>query len=99
VSGFTPGPWRLDKYGKLIAGEGQFGLVKIHSPWIEEAWAGDEEADANMALIAAAPALYEALRECYGYTDLLRSTMTHAPKIDAALERAKAALAQAEGRP
>lgn len=54
----TPGPWVLDSSGYIDS-------LKILSPWLEEAWEGDEEALRNMEFIAAAkqdiPALLDEL--------------------------------------
>lgn len=51
----TPGRLRLTAANALgLEGNPQAGdRLKIHSPWIEDAWDGDEEADANMRRLAA----------------------------------------------
>lgn len=46
----TPGPWKLSVD---TCGDSYIDSLKIQSPWIEDAWGGDDEANANMKLIAA----------------------------------------------
>ena len=93
----TPGPWRVaprsdyPEHADINVDAGTRGYVALCGK------AGDEEAEANARLIAAAPELLEALREvvaCYvvrinGKVDVRRA---------AALDRARAAIAMAEGR-
>ena len=49
----TPGPWKYQMQRIHSAN----GFVKYASPWLEDAWEGDKEAEANMRLMAAAPDL------------------------------------------
>ena len=51
----TPGKLTVNESGRLYSAKFSpyGGTIKIHSPWVEDAWDGDEEADANMRRIAA----------------------------------------------
>ena len=50
----TAGRVFLTDTGRIGAGDPQrHDRLKIHSPWIEDAWDGDAEADANMRRLAA----------------------------------------------
>lgn len=90
---FTPGPWQIlrsaDNYPYQIADDTgdlvtRWGfLIKPASPM----------AEANAALIAAAPDLYEALRELFATLDPERPGSP-----GSTLEKARAAIAKAEGR-
>ena len=62
----TPGLWELDTDGSIAD-------LKILSPWIEDAWLGDVEAESNMALIAA---LRNALPEIIAELEHLRAENT-----------------------
>lgn len=65
---FTPGPWRW--HGEQLVG-GQFTIARS-----VEWWNGNR--DANAHLIAAAPALYEALRrvmDTYGFDPSIDSSI------------------------
>ena len=95
---FTPGPWVIEKgwngdrptitakvsKTQVIDNRGLIADLE-HTPFIEHA-------QANAALIAAAPAMYEALQATLAY--FLRSRQSHAPEVRAI----QTALAQAEGR-
>ena len=81
MSQFTPGPWNYD--------EGDFSIYAV------ETFEPIEFTEANAALIASAPALYEALKTLvsrYGYED---DNIT--PKDWSEWVEARAALAAAEG--
>lgn len=67
--GFTPGPWK-------VAPSGFFEGVCVRTEdntWVAQVWAAHRGTelprDANARLIAAAPAMYEALRKCQTYVD------------------------------
>jgi hypothetical protein len=63
--------------------------------WVRPTWV--TEGNANARLIAAAPAMYEALRDCVAALE--RVPEFHgAPTVHPAALRGRAALAQAEGR-
>lgn len=50
----TQGRLRLSASGALYVGDPKvLAGLKIHSPWIVDAWEGDDEADANMRRLAA----------------------------------------------
>lgn len=87
---FTPGPWTLEH-------DRQEGYVQITSngrPVIGYP-AEEPEELANFQLIAAAPELYEALKQCH-------DAMEYMSEYDIPLtlpDTVKAALAKAEGKP
>ncbi len=98
----TPGPWVL---GALRREFRQINAVSCEQPWEEFASVAvkldgipSKEGEANARLIAAAPDLLEALTLC------LRFAETEANQEDAcydakpAVEKARAAIAKAEGR-
>lgn len=90
----TPGPWKAvpDRSRNLYTWyvEGAKGVV----PAIARLSLIDacEEIEANAHLIAAAPAMYEALQATMAY--FMRSNQSHAPEVRVI----RAALAEAEGR-
>jgi hypothetical protein len=57
---FTPGPWRVNKYGSI--GAGNFGIEPIVAV-LEYFWDASHDHSANGRLIAAAPELYAALSQ------------------------------------
>lgn len=71
----TPGPWFAREDGCIAVGDNstsktlKLRLLKVISPWVEGAWDDDPEALANARLIAAAPAMLEALKEASDWLD------------------------------
>ena len=65
MSKFTPGPWSYDQESMEISTPLRDGMSEIAV--VETGWAEpfESEQQANAALIAAAPALYEALKGFY----------------------------------
>ena len=63
MSKFTPGPWSYDQESMEISTPLRAGMSEIAI--VETGWAEpfESEQQANAALIAAAPALYEVLSE------------------------------------
>lgn len=53
---YTPGPWAADQFGLIYAGKNRLHIAQAATTGMGSA------ADANAALIAAAPELLEALR-------------------------------------
>ena len=96
----TPGPWQAGRpdmstivdgiASKWIYAGDQY--VAIASGRIQGVW---DEVMANARLIAAAPDMYEALEELLGPYDLTESGARK--RYDAAIEKARAALAKARG--
>ncbi len=90
---FTPGPWRC-------AGHRQIATTRGAGLPICEVWSGGvgiEQADANEALIAAAPELFEALFAYVQYTDAgIETDEADRGEIELA-EKARAALEKARG--
>jgi hypothetical protein len=93
---WTPGPWRVNKYGSVGAGEtGALPIVAEVQPIYGADLRYGSHA-ANARLIAAAPELYEAL-EAIGAVFLRRGTRE---EYDNAYRQAGiAALAKARGEP
>lgn len=90
---WTPGPWKLDgiKSPCILKDDG-FGFLKMCSPWREDAWEDDPEALANMHLMAASPAMAEALEEC-----LVSMELAGIPDDAPSVAAARAALKLAKG--
>lgn len=71
----TPGPWKLsvDTWG-----DSYIDSLKIQSPWIEDAWGGDDEANANMKLISAMrnalPGLLDEIASLITEVEMLRES-------------------------
>ena len=102
---FTPGPWSLCNW--MVGNNTPTGEVTICGPEGDEhicTMDGNEDNQANATLIAAAPAMYEALRGCLRVTEawLSQAEMNgDEVEIEAAtmeITRIRTALAQAEGR-
>ena len=91
---FTPGPWYrnippANKYPTIWSGRNK------HVAYIKQLQ-DDSEAEANINLIAAAPAMYEALSELVKY--LREEVADEALDTWAPVFKAAMALAQAEGK-
>ena len=103
---FTPGPWAADGYGILYAAPSEadeFEVIEINAPYnsqdrylIAQVHAGFTQSQADANLIAAAPAMYEALQTLVEYL----STQVPADTLDdwKHVFAARQALAQAEGK-
>jgi hypothetical protein len=91
VSGHTPGSWNVTL---------RHGSFRIHAITREKTIArtpgADETNEANARLIVAAPDLLAALREWFG--DENAGLFSDRASTDAAIARARAAIAKAEGR-
>ena len=93
MSKFTPGPWKLDKYGSVITKPGErvcfYGL----------SLSGGAEAKANGILASAAPDMYEALQEFVAWVEVSQEHGTIKLSTSSqAYIKAKAALAKADGK-
>ena len=93
---FTPGPWIVETTDTL-PGECADNVHRLCYPGYRirgvcVIWNRHEVSTANAHLIAAAPAMYEALQATLAY--FLRSKQTHAPEV----QIIRQAIAQAEGR-
>lgn len=90
----TKGPWRFrDGYIEHQNANGFWQPIKLYSPWVERAWAGDAEAEANALVASAAPDMLEALElirdglSGYAETQTVRGDLF---KIaDAAIQKAR----------
>ena len=107
MTGYTPGPWTVDRHGtayyplRVVAGNRE--VVAFH------AW--DDEKEANARLIAAAPELLEALKAALPglrreYVELAQKyagtkfESDHAYReVEARYRNAQAAIAKAERSP
>lgn len=88
----TPGPWATIDGAEVYPESGPAAhveLARVVGPWSGSSWYGPAEAAANGRLIAAAPELLAALRQC---ADRL-GEMDCGPELEAA----RAAIAKAEG--
>ena len=92
MSKFTPGPWRIttDAQGfpQHLVAEGYTTVCSFLTS--VKRMCPSEQIDANARLIAAAPALYEALKKC---ANVCAGETTTKRGLIEALESAKAALA------
>lgn len=81
---WTPGPWSNDRIGEIAVslGDDNIALVCFEGELNDE-----KECEANAHLIAAAPELYEALKEVVALSD----------RKQHAWDNARAALAKARG--
>lgn len=86
----SPAPWRRSgqriEYGPMVAGDGFCVAIVSRDP---------AEAEANMALLLAAPRLLAACKEAI--PDLAHYVAKHGPGPDRRLDDLRAAIAQAEG--
>lgn len=89
---FTPGPWHIDGWENIVVND-QWGTTILSCPGSSTGTLA--EVKANAALIAAAPAMYEALSELVKY--LREEVADEALDTWAPVFKAAMALAQAEG--
>ena len=92
----TPGPWVVDEShinGSINAGKRHVALANFYNCHDEEMRVTRDQQKANTQLIAAAPDIYEALKIIleYPYGD---ASPLEDPLV---MERARAAIAKAEG--
>ena len=94
---FTPGPWSLCNW--MVGNNTPTGEVTICGPEGDEhicSMDGSENNQANGNLIAAAPAMYEALKEWCDYYAAYNPIRDK--RIEPFIQLTRKALAQAEGR-
>ena len=86
----TPGPWRLSADGQRVIGaDGESVVAGVYG-----AACADQDGAANARLIAAAPAMLEALRLCIGQLEGVNSLSgVHASSLACDLSIARAAIA------
>lgn len=91
---FTPYPWKVLEiagsdgvYGVYADAENAFVALTISGP----------NKEANARLIAAAPELYEALRDFFENPDFVCTVGGNPIRVEAMMARARAALAKARG--
>ncbi len=107
---FTAGPWEMivgtDEHGgesivevlSPYEPDGQFQVACLNGPWDGDGNAS-EECRANARLIAAAPALYEALKEAeqrLNHAAFVARNQEDADLFQATRDKARAALSQAQ---
>lgn len=107
MSKHTPGPWKVQSLGNddivIDVDAGRFGIARLYAPTEfdslrdpkDHALCPAPEMLANARLIAAAPDLLEALRELYHCWDEPAEFVER--ELDAAMDKAHAALAAATG--
>lgn len=96
----TPGPWWVTDYGVRDAGGYICQTIKAtrYEDQVERYVREREERAANARLIAAAPALLEALKEVTQLLDMLLGVSGgYPPDADGPAVKARAAIAAAEG--
>jgi hypothetical protein len=94
----TPGPWRHGDGDRAVTGRaGARVIASVGDLCIDSQWPEDQ---ANARLIAAAPTMYEALREMVKAVDPegARRFAETDSGLGFALHLARAAIAKAEGR-
>lgn len=93
---FTPGPWRSDRRS-ILTGDGRplRCLAEVFSGAADSL----EQADANCCLVAAAPDLLDALRPLLEFAAEANEGLPEGGQLSANIERARVAIAKAEGRP
>ena len=97
MSEHTPGPWAVNPFRTTVDAcddEGPLPICKLLWPTNRRS---EDETEANARLIAAAPELLEALQELMDEQNgppLIRD----APAWEAAMSKARAAIAKVEGR-
>lgn len=98
---YTPGPWAISrntsmsvvgKNDRPVCSTGGYQDNRVDSSVLLA------ENEANARLIAAAPDLYEALKEADAELETLACAMGLTSELVAVCERVKAALAKAEGK-
>ena len=96
---FTPGPWRVDGEGMQVYKDKQ-PIAVIRTVFDENG--GRVTREANAALIAAAPAMYEELGKCVSLIRALQERLNAHGEMcnfdEEEIASAIAALAQAEGK-
>jgi hypothetical protein len=98
----TPGPWYVREQDDIDAeGNGYVWAVKgeSHGSYIQNP--GHANSEANARLMAAAPEMLKALEELLDLTALMPNSddAVNDPELEPALERARAAIAKAQGEP
>ena len=91
---FTPGPWRKGIDNTIYQSKTNKRIADVYMHMIYRD--SDAQAQANATLIAAAPAMYEALRMLIALDPRCHRGVTHCGECGACL--GQAALAQAEGK-
>ena len=94
---YTPGPWSVDDsfhYGAINAGKRHIAMAGFYNCHDEESRVTREQQIANVQIISAAPDMLTALKDIleYPYGD---ANPLEDPLV---MERARAAIAKAEGR-
>ena len=90
----TPGPWYVVASGICASPTPQSGALYIAWHNVSSSYRDSGEQAANARLIAAAPALLEALKSLMGRFERTGEAWMGDP----AMQQARAAIAQAEGR-
>jgi len=98
--GFTPGPWKVLADKIDVGPDSGFSVIGgcgcCDSPWVMP-FEPKGEALANARLIAAAPELYEALRDFFENPDFVCTVGGNPIRVQAMMARGIAALKKARG--
>ena len=95
TSKHTPGPWHLSECATQTTRAGIVSVDGLHITDVNGYGMTDSQNQANATLLAAAPAMYEALRLLLG-VDACHNKMIHCGECGYC--KGMAALAQAEGK-
>ena len=94
----TPGPWHLSECATQTTRAGIVSVDGLHITDVNGYGMTDSQNQANATLLAAAPAMYEALKGMVSMYDSLNKSNKHDGACPCYHCQARAALAQAEGR-
>ncbi len=92
----TPGPWKIVTVDGQNTGSIFSGKIRVCAKVGEDVKL-QKTADADIALIAAAPELLEALQEVVNSNPVLVATNPNCLRYVAAIEKARAAIKKARG--
>ena len=94
----TPGPWEVVG-SRICTVANDIERITLAKTEPGGAFAMSEQQEANATLLAAAPAMYEALKGMVSMYDSLNKSNKHDGACPCYHCQARAALAQAEGKP
>lgn len=100
---WTPGPWSADGpdgqdiHGARVNGNAEYLALVFGNAYDDNKLVMTDETRANARLIAAAPELYEALRDFFENPDFICTVGGNPIRVQAMLARATLALRKARG--
>lgn len=98
MSKHTPGPWKKNRYGDLIGGDGTHVAVANAGISLEMSYPHSDAAVANTHLLVASPDMYEALKSALAHVEALNNAIAGQNVEPETSQGWYAALARAEGR-